>query len=381
VDSSRRLLEAFIGDAAKMFRAYRIVHYVIANTPPHRRPRARLTPRSVRAGESMGTPARTKAIRVAAPGGPQVMQWTEVELLPPGPGQVRIRHEAVAVNFRDVLVRRGQYKTAMPTGLGTEGAGTIEALGPDVIGFALGDRVVCYTRPDDAYAEARNVPAARVIPLPDGIATQTAAAMMVRGMTARYLLKQTYAVRPGDAIVVHAAAGGVGLILCQWAKHLGATVIGTVGSDAKAAVARANGCDHVIVYPREDFAARVRELTDGNGVPVVYDSIGRDTFEASLNCLALRGVMASYGEASGDPPLIQPRRLGDLGSIFLTHPRLPDYVATRAQLLETANDLFDAVLKGIVRIAITRSYPLREAAAAHRDLESRATTGSIVLEV
>jgi NADPH2:quinone reductase len=329
----------------------------------------------------MSEPIRIRAIRVAAPGGPEVMQWSEVDLLPPAAGQVRIRHQAVAVNFRDVLVRRGQYKTPMPCGLGTESAGTIEALGPGVTGFKVGDRVACYSRPDDAYAEARNVPAARVVALPDGIEARVAASMMVRGMTARYLLKETYRVQPGDTILVHAAAGGVGLILCEWGKHLGATVIGTVGSEEKAAIARAHGCDHAIVYRRENFAERVREITGGAGVPVVYDSIGRDTFEDSLKCLRLRGVMASYGEASGDPPLVQPRRLGDLGSIYLTHPRLPDYVATRAELLETANDLFDAVLKGIVRIAITRSYPLRDAASAHRDMEARSTTGSIVLEV
>jgi NADPH2:quinone reductase len=205
--------------------------------------------------------------------------------------------------------------------------------------------------------------------------------MMVRGMTARYLLKETYKVQPGDTILVHAAAGGVGLILCQWGKHLGATVIGTVGSEEKAAVARAHGCNHAIVYTRENFAERVKDITNGKGVPVVYDSIGRDTFEDSLKCLRLRGIMASYGESSGDPPLVQPRRLGDLGSIYVTHPRLPDYVATRAELLETANDLFDAVLKGYVRIEITRSYKLHDAASAHRDMEARATTGSIVLEV
>jgi NADPH2:quinone reductase len=243
--------------------------------------------------------------------------------------------------------------------------------------FSPGDRVATVCRPDSAYAEARIAPAARVVKLPDGIAERTAAAMMVRGMTARYLLHATYRVKPGDTILVHAAAGGVGLILCQWAKHLGATVIGTVGSDDKAAVARAHGCDHVLRY--DDFAEQVRELTDGKGVPVVYDSVGRSTFENSLKCLRPRGVLASFGESSGDPEPVSVRRLGQLGSLFVTHPSLPDYTATRAELLETANDLFAMVASGKIRIEINHSYPLREAAQAHRDVEARKTTGSVVL--
>jgi NADPH2:quinone reductase len=293
---------------------------------------------------------------------------------------VRLRNTAVAVNYRDVLVRRGVHSIpALPSGLGIESAGIIEAVGPDVDGLAVGDRVACVAGPDNAYAEARIVPAARVLRLPDGISEPTAASMMIRGMTARYLLHATYRVRPGDTILVHAAAGGVGAILCQWAKHLGATVIGTVGSDGKAAFARAHGCDHPVVYTREDFVERVRALTGGAGVPVVYDSVGQMTFEGSLRCLAQRGVLVSYGEASGDPEPVPPRRLGQLGSVFLTHPSLGDYTASRAELTETANDLFAMVTSGKIRIDISKTYPLREAPRAHEDLENRRTTGSIVL--
>src|SRR5918997_3869914 len=301
----------------------------------------------------------SKAFRIYQTGGPDVMRWEETELPSPGPGQVRMRHTAVAVNYRDVAVRNGLHNVQLPSGLGLESAGVIEAIGPDVSGFAIGNRVACVAGPDNAYSEARNVPAARVVPLPAGIDDRTAAAMMVRGMTARYLLHETYRVQPGDAILVHAAAGGVGTILCQWAKHLGATVIGTVGSDQKAEVARRHGCDHVVVYTRENFAERVRALTGGEGVAVVYDSVGRATFEGSLACVRRRGVLASFGEASGDPEPVPPRRLGQLGSIWLTHPSLPDYTATREQLLQTARDLFDMVQTGKIRIEISAAYPLR----------------------
>jgi NADPH2:quinone reductase len=290
-----------------------------------------------------------------------------------------MRHTAVAVNYRDVLVRNGGHVVPLPSGLGVESTGVVEAIGEGVNGFAIGERIVCVAGPDGAYAQARNVPAARAVPLPEAIDDRTAAAMMVRGMTARYLLKQTYAVRPGDTILIHAAAGGVGLIMCQWAKLLGATVIGTVGSDKKAEVARAHGCDHPIVYTRKNFAERVREITNGEGVPVVYDSVGRATFEGSLKCLRRRGIMASFGESSGEPDPMPPHRLGYLGSIFLTHPSLGNYTATRDELLETANDLFAMVASGRIRIAISRTYPLRDAPQAHADLEARSTTGSIVL--
>jgi NADPH2:quinone reductase len=319
-----------------------------------------------------------KAIRFHQTGGPEVLRWEDVARGAPGAGEVRIRHTAVALNFRDILVRRGQHAVpSLPSGLGTESAGVVEAVGPGVTEFAVGDRVACVCRPDCAYAEARNAPAARVVKLPDTIDERTAASMMVRGMTARYLLHATYKVRPGDTILIHAAAGGVGLIVCQWAKHLGATVIGTVGSDDKAAIARAHGCDHVLPY--DNFAARVREITGGKGVPVVYDSVGRATFEGSLRSLAPRGVLASFGEASGDPEPVSVRRLGQLGSLFVTHPSLIDYTATRAELLETSNDLFAMVAAGKIKVEISHSYPLREAAAAHRDVEARKTTGSVVL--
>ena len=318
-----------------------------------------------------------KAIRFHETGGPEVLRWEDVEPGEPGEGQVRIRHRAVALNFRDILVRRGQHAAKLPSGLGTEGAGVIEAIGPGVTGLAVGDRVACVCRPDAAYAEARIAPAARVIKLRDGIDERTAAAMMVRGMTARYLLRATYKVKAGDTIVIHAAAGGVGLIVSQWAKQLGATVIGTVGSDDKAAVARAHGCDHVLRY--DDFAAKVREPTDGKGVPVVYDSVGKATFEGSLACLRPRGILASFGESSGDPPPVSVRDLGNRGSLFVTHPSLIDYTATRAELMETVDDLFSMVAGGRIRIEINHAYPLREAAQAHRDVEARKTTGSVVL--
>jgi NADPH2:quinone reductase len=321
-----------------------------------------------------------KAFRFYQHGGPEVMQWEDVDLPPPAAGQVRMRNTAVAVNYRDVLIRRGSHEVrTFPSGIGLESAGIVEAVGPDVAEIAVGDRIASVAGPDGAYAEARNVPAARAVKLPAGIDERTAAAMMIRGMTARYLLHDTYAVKPGDAILVHAAAGGVGLILCQWAKHLGATVIGTVSSDEKAEVARAHGCDHSIVYTREDFAARVKEITKGEGVAAVYDSVGRTTFDGSLRSLRRRGVLASYGEASGDPEPVPPRMLGHLGSIFLTHPSLPDYTATRADLLRTADDLFAMVMSGKVKIEISHAYALRDAPQAHADLEARKTTGSIVL--
>ena len=318
-----------------------------------------------------------KAIRFHQAGGPEVLRFEDVELPPPGPGEVRIRHTAVALNFRDILVRRGQHAAKLPSGLGSESAGMIEAIGPGVTDLAVGDRVTCVCRPDCAYAEARNAPAVRVLKLPNGIDERTAASMMIRGMTARYLLRETYRVKPGDTIVIHAAAGGVGLIASQWAKHLGATVIGTVGSTDKIAIAKAHGCDHVFGY--DDFSEKARELTGGKGVPVVYDSVGRVTFEDSLRALAPRGVLASFGESSGDPEPVSVRELGNLGSLFVTHPSLIHYTASRADLLETANDLFAMVGSGKIKIEINHTYPLREAAQAHRDVESRKTTGSVVL--
>jgi NADPH2:quinone reductase len=322
----------------------------------------------------------TKAIRFHATGGPEVLRLEDVEVGEPGPGEVRIRNAAIAVNYRDILVRRGAHRVALPSGLGLESAGVIEAIGAQVSGLAIGERVACVAGPDGAYAQARLAPAGRVVPLPEGIDARVAAAMMIRGMTARYLLHETFRVKAGDTILIHAAAGGVGLILCQWARHLGATVIGTVGSADKAAIARAHGCDHpIVIGGAEDFVARVRALTGGAGVPVVYDSIGKATFEGSLACLARRGLLASFGEASGDPDPLAPRRLGTLGSVYLTHPSLGDYTATRADLLASANHLFDMVASRKIRIEISAEYALRDAARAHADMEQRRTTGSIVL--
>src|SRR4051812_22844807 len=322
----------------------------------------------------------SKGFRFYQHGGPDVLRFEDVEIGAPGPGEVRLRNTAVAVNYRDVLVRSGIHAVkSFPSGIGLESAGLIDAVGPDVSGVAVGDRVSCVAGPDGAYAELRLVPAARVVPLPDGIDERTAAAMMVRGMTARYLLHETYRVQAGDTILIHAVAGGVGLIVCQWAKHLGATVIGTVGSDDKAEIARAHGCDHPIVYSKEDFAERVRAITGGEGVAVVYDSVGKTTFEGSLACVRRRGVLASFGEASGDPEPVPPRRLGQLGSIYLTHPSLPDYTATREQLLQTATDLFAMVEAGKIHIEISATFPLREAPRAHAAIESRQSVGATVL--
>ena len=322
----------------------------------------------------------TRAVRFHQTGGAGVLRIESVDVAPPGPGQVRLKQTAIAVNFRDILMRKGLHAVpALPSGLGIESAGIVEALGPGVDELAIGDRVACVAGPDGAYADVRNIPAARAVPLPDGIDEKLAASMMVRGMTARYLLRETYPVKPTDTILVHAAAGGVGSILVQWAKSLGATVIGTTGSDDKADIARGLGCDHVIVYGRGNFAGAVREFTGGKGVPVVYDSVGRTTFEGSLESLAPRGVLVSYGEASGDPDPVAPRRLGQLGSVYLTHPSLGNYTASRAELLTTANDLFAQVLSGKVRIEISKTYPLEDARQAHEDMEGRRTTGSIVL--
>jgi NADPH:quinone reductase len=324
----------------------------------------------------------SKAFRFHQHGGPEVLRFEEVEVGAPGRGEARIRNVAVAVNYRDVLIRRGIHAVkSLPSAIGLESAGVIDAVGSDVNGLSIGDRVAYAGMPEGSYAELRIVPAARVIALPAGIDERTAASMMIRGMTARCLLHDTYKVKPGDTILIHAAAGGVGLIMCQWAKHLGATVIGTVSSDEKAAVARAHGCDHPIVYTREDFAARVRDITSGEGVPVVYDSVGKATFEASLKCLRRRGVMASFGEASGDPDPMPPRRLGALGSIYLTHPSVSNYTVTRAELLTAAHDLFAMVESGKIKIEISKTYPLQDARRAHADIESRTTTGSIVMMV
>ena len=321
-----------------------------------------------------------KAIRIHRTGGPDAMRWEDVEVGAPGPGEIRIRHEAVGLNYIDVYFRTGLYSApSLPFSPGMEGAGVVEAVGEGVGSVAVGDRVAYAAPPVGSYAEERLMPAGKVVKVPAGIDSQQAAAMMLQGMTVEYLLRRTYPVRSGETILFHAAAGGVGLIACQWAKELGATVIGTVGSDEKAALARAHGCDHPIVYTRENFTERVRDLTGGAGVPVVYDAVGRDTFEGSLDCLAPRGTLVSFGQSSGK---IDPFDVGVLsakGSLYLTRPTLMTYTASRADLEASAEALFDVVGRGAVRIAVNQTFPLAEAAAAHRALESRRTTGSTIL--
>ena len=320
-----------------------------------------------------------KAIRIHKAGGPEVLAWEDVAVDKPGAGQILVRHGAVGLNYIDVYHRTGLYPITYPSGIGMEGAGTVEAVGSGVTDLKPGDRVAYASAPLGAYAEARLMPADKVVRVPDSISDRDAAAMMLQGMTVEYLIRRTYPVKQGDAVVIHAAAGGIGLIFCQWAKHLGATVIGTVSSDEKAKLAKAHGCDHAIVYTREDFAKRVREITGGAGVPVVYDSIGKDTFEGSLDCLRPRGLMVSFGNASGPVPPFSPAILGAKGSLYLTRPSLVAYTAARADLLESARALFDVVTSGAVKIAVNQTYPLKDAAQAHRDLEARKTTGSTVL--
>lgn len=317
-------------------------------------------------------------IRIHQYGGPEQMRWEEVAVDKPGPGEVRVRNTAVGLNYIDTYHRSGLYPMPLPLVLGSEGAGVVEAVGPRVKEFKVGDRVA-YAQPIGAYAEVLIRPVARLVKIPAGIKDETAAAMMLKGMTAWYLCRRTYRVKKGDTIVVHAAAGGVGQILCQWAKHLGATVIGTVGSDAKVALAKKVGCKHVVVTSREKLSERVKEITKGRGVPVVYDGVGKDTFNESLDCLGPLGLMASFGNASGAVAPVNIGVLAQKGSLFLTRPTLVTYTASREDLLTAARELFAVVKKGAVKITINQTYPLREAAQAHRDLEARKTTGSTVL--
>ncbi len=322
----------------------------------------------------------TKAFRIHEYGGPEVLKWEDVTVGEPGPGQVRLRHTAVGLNFVDTYMRSGLYKLpSLPSGLGQEAAGVIEAVGSGVAGLKVGQRVAYGIGPADAYSQARLCPAERLVPLPDAIDDRTAAAIMLKGLTVWYLIRRIHPVQKGETILLHAAAGGVGQIATQWAKHLGATVIGTVGTDEKAAIAKARGCDHVIVYTREDFTKRVREITGGAGVPVVYDSVGAATFEGSLNSLRPTGLMVTFGNASGPVPPFAPATLAAKGSLFLTRPRLGDYVPTPEALNGAARELFDVVTAGHVKIEIAQTYPLAEAARAQRDLEARKTTGSTVL--
>ncbi len=322
-----------------------------------------------------------KAIRMHQTGGPEVLVWEDYDPGKPGKGQARVRHTAVGLNYIDTYVRTGLYpNSGLPLVLGMEAAGVVEEIGAGVTELQVGDRVA-YPSSMGSYCEVRLIPADKLVTIPTGIGDRQAAAMMLKGMTAQYLLRRTYPLKAGETILVHAAAGGVGLILCQWAAHLGATVIGTVGSDEKAALARANGCTHAIVYTRENFTERVREITAGAGVPVVYDSAGKDTFIGSLDCLRPRGLMISFGNASGAVPPFAIAQLASKGSLFLTRPVLMHHIATRAELESTAEDLFAVVGSGAVKVSVNQTYPLSEAAQAHRDLEARKTTGSTVLLV
>nr|WP_057928959.1 quinone oxidoreductase [Burkholderia ambifaria] len=323
------------------------------------------------------------AVRFHETGGPDVLRWEEVDVGDPGPGQVRLRHEAVGLNFADTYFRSGLYPVPLPAGIGVEAAGVVEAVGPGVTNVAAGDRVTYtgFLNTLGAYSTERLIAAAPLVRLPAGISCETAAAMTMRGLTSAYLLRRIHAFAPGDAILLHAAAGGVGLIVSQWAKLLGLTVIGTVSSEHKAAIARAHGCDHTIDYSREDVAKRVRELTGGAGVDVVFDSVGKDTFEGSLDSLRRRGLMVCVGTASGPIPPFDPQRLAMKGSLYLTRPALADYIVDPAEKNDLAGELFAHVAAGRIRIEVNQRYALQDAAQAHRDLESRKTTGSSVFIV
>ena len=319
----------------------------------------------------------TNAIMIQQPGGPEEMRWEEVQIGAPGPGEVRLTQSAIGLNYIDCYHRSGLYPLEMPHGIGMEAAGTVDEVGDGVTELAVGDRVAYACPPPGAYAEVRNISADKVVKLPDSIDNETAAAMMLQGMTVQYLIRSTFRVQAGQTVLFHAAAGGVGLIACQWLKQLGVTVIGTVGSPEKAELAKAHGCDHTILYREESFVDRVLELTDGVGVPVVYDSVGSDTYPGSLDCLEPRGMFVSFGNASGPITNFDPGLLAAKGSLFFTRPTLMTYTASRDDLVASANDLFEAVQKG-VKIEIHQRYALQDAAQAHRDLEARKTTGSTI---
>jgi NADPH2:quinone reductase len=321
----------------------------------------------------------SKAIRIFRTGGPEVMEYVDVEVGEPGPGEARVRQHACGLNYIDVYFRTGLYPQPLPAGLGMEGAGVVEAVGDGVTHVSPGDRVAYAGRPPGAYAEARVMPAAVLVRLPDDIGFETGAAMMLQGLTVQYLFRRTFALKGGETVLFHAAAGGVGLIACQWAKALGVTLIGTVGSDAKGELAKQHGAAHVINYNTENFVERVREITGGKGVPVVYDSIGNDTFTGSLDCLSPLGTMVSFGSASGPVPPFSLNELASRGSLFITRPTLFSYTAKREDLDAMAADLFDVVGSGKVKIEINQRYALKDATQAHVDLESRKTTGSSIL--
>lgn len=320
-----------------------------------------------------------RAIRITENGGPEVMKYVEVEIGDPGPGEARVRQVACGLNYIDIYFRTGFYPQPLPAGLGMEAAGVVEAVGEGVTHVKPGDRVAYAGRPPGAYAEMRVMPASILVKLPDVISFQTAAAMMLQGLTVQYLFRRTFPLKGGETILFHAAAGGVGLIACQWAKALGVTMIGTVGSDEKGAIALAHGCTHVINYKKENFVERVKELTNGRGVPVVYDSVGKDTFMGSLDCLSPLGMMVSFGSSSGGVPPFNLAELASRGSLFVTRPTLFHYAATREDLDAMAAELFSMVESGKVKIDINQRYALKEVAQAHRDLEARKTTGSTIL--
>jgi NADPH2:quinone reductase len=319
------------------------------------------------------------AIRIHKTGGPEVLQWEEVAVGDPGPGEARVRQTAIGLNYIDTYQRSGLYKLSLPSGIGGEGAGVVEAVGAGVSDIKAGDRVAYCGGPPGAYAEVRNLPADRLVKLPDGISERTAATLMLKGLTVQYLLRQTYPLKGGETILFHAAAGGIGLIACQWARALGVTMIGTVGSDAKAALAKENGCTHTIVYTRENFVERVKEITGGKGVPVVYDSIGKDTFPASLDCLNPRGMLVTFGNSSGPIAAFDILLLAQKGSLYVTRPTLATYTASRPALLAMAAEVFELVKAGKLVNDARQTYPLKDAAQAHRDLEARKTTGSTLL--
>lgn len=321
----------------------------------------------------------TKAIRFDRPGSPDVMHLTDIDLPPPGKNEVRVRHKAIGLNYIDTYHRSGLYPVPLPSGLGLEASGVVEALGEGVEGIRKGDRIAYGTGPRGAYAEAANVPVNRLAKLPDAISDETAAGMMLKGMTVRFLLRETYKVKQGDTILVHAAAGGVGLIMCQWAKALGAIVIGTVGSAQKAEIAEAHGCAHTINYATEDVPVRVKEITGGKGVPVVYDGVGQATVGISLDSLKPRGLLVSFGSASGPVKALDLGQLAAKGSLYVTRPTLFTYVADDRDLADTVRDLMDVVASGKVKIPVNQRYALKDAVAAHRDLEGRATTGTTIL--
>jgi NADPH2:quinone reductase len=320
----------------------------------------------------------TKAVRFHKTGGPEVLQLDDVEVGAPGQGQVRVRHTAIGVNFVDTYQRSGLYPMQLPQAAGNEGAGVVEQVGSGVTTLKVGDRVT-YTGQIGSYCGERLLPADRLVKIPDGISDEQAASMLLKGMTVQYLIHRTYPVKAGDTVLWHAAAGGVGLIACQWLKALGATVIGTVGSPEKAKLAKAHGADHVIDYSKENFVARVKEITGGKGVPVVYDSVGKSTWEGSLDCLRPLGMWVTFGNASGAVPPLNTLILAQKGSLFLTRPTLATYTASRADLEMTSKSLFDIVKSGKVKIEISARYKLADAAQAHRDLEGRKTTGSVIL--